>query len=295
MASKLAPWALRGSVRVFRSTVKPQRRTFQASSISRSTSLNVHRDTPENNPSIPFKFNPQNEKLIEEVLSRYPSQYKKAAVMPLLDLGQRQHGFTSISVMNEVARILEMPPMRVYEVATFYTMYNRNPVGRFHIQCCTTTPCQLNGSDGVMKAIEDHLGIHHGETTPDNIFTFTEVECLGACANAPMVQINDDYYEDLTPETTKALLTALKEAAEKTGASGWAPGLQGDSGKDQVSGESTGQKLKLGGPGYTAQGVKIPAPGPLSSRTSCENSAGQTNLLSELPTPEQTLRKDGAL
>lgn len=97
-----------------------------------------HRNTENNNPSIPFKFNAINEELIKEVVSRYPSQYKKAAVMPLLDLGQRQHGFTSISVMNEVARILEMPPMRVYEVATFYTMYNRNPVGRFHVQCCTT-------------------------------------------------------------------------------------------------------------------------------------------------------------
>jgi len=103
-----------------------------------------HRDTPENNLNIPFKFNAQNEKLIQEVLARYPSQYKKAAVMPLLDLGQRQHGFTSISVMNEVARLLEMPPMRVYEVATFYTMYNRNPVGKFHIQCCTTV-CQEDG------------------------------------------------------------------------------------------------------------------------------------------------------
>ena len=102
------------------------------------TSPSQHRDTPENNLNIPFKFNAQNEKLIQEVLARYPSQYKKAAVMPLLDLGQRQHGFTSISVMNEVARLLEMPPMRVYEVATFYTMYNRNPVGKFHIQCCTT-------------------------------------------------------------------------------------------------------------------------------------------------------------
>lgn len=102
------------------------------------TAPSQHRDTPENNTSIPFKFNAQNEKLIQEVLSRYPSQYKKAAVMPLLDLGQRQHGWTSISVMNEVARLLEMPPMRVYEVATFYTMYNRNPTGRFHVQCCTT-------------------------------------------------------------------------------------------------------------------------------------------------------------
>jgi NADH dehydrogenase (ubiquinone) flavoprotein 2 len=97
-----------------------------------------HRDTPENNPNIPFKFTPENEKLIQEILARYPSQYKKAAVMPLLDLGQRQHGFTSISVMNEVARLLEMPPMRVYEVATFYTMYNRTPVGKYHVQCCTT-------------------------------------------------------------------------------------------------------------------------------------------------------------
>lgn len=104
----------------------------------RLTRMMQHRNTPENNPDIPFKFNKVNEELIKEVLSRYPSQYKKAAVMPLLDLGQRQHGFTSISVMNEVARLLEMPPMRVYEVATFYTMYNRNPVGKFHIQCCTT-------------------------------------------------------------------------------------------------------------------------------------------------------------
>ena len=97
-----------------------------------------HRNTPDNNPNIPFKFNDTNLALIEEIVSRYPSQYKKAAVMPLLDLGQRQLGWTSISVMNEVARILEMPPMRVYEVATFYTMYNRSPVGRYHVQACGT-------------------------------------------------------------------------------------------------------------------------------------------------------------
>ncbi|KAF2213607.1 hypothetical protein CERZMDRAFT_39036 [Cercospora zeae-maydis SCOH1-5] len=297
MASKLAPMLLRGSRRAFQSAVKEQRRTFQTTRIAQSASLNVHRNTPENNPDIPFKFNKVNEELIKEVLSRYPSQYKKAAVMPLLDLGQRQHGFTSISVMNEVARILEMPPMRVYEVATFYTMYNRNPVGKFHVQCCTTTPCQLGGvgSDVIMKAIEEELGIHHGETTPDKLFTFTEVECLGACANAPMVQINDDYYEDLTPEKTKDLLRALREAAEKTGASGWAPGLAGDAGKDKVSGETTGYQLKQGGLGYAAQGVKIPAPGPLSERISCENAAGRTNLLEEPPAIETIMRKDGAL
>lgn len=106
------------------------------------TALRQHRDSPKNNPSIPFKFNEISQKLIAEILKRYPPQYKKAAVMPLLDLGQRQHGFTSISVMNEVAKLLEMPPMRVYEVATFYTMYNRDPVGRFHVQACTTVRSQ---------------------------------------------------------------------------------------------------------------------------------------------------------
>ncbi|KAK3061445.1 NADH:ubiquinone oxidoreductase 24, partial [Coniosporium uncinatum] len=138
-----------------------QRRTIASTARLQTDAIFVHRDSPENNLNIPFKFSPQNEKLIEEILSRYPSQYKKAAVMPLLDLGQRQHGFTAISVMNEVARLLEMPPMRVYEVATFYTMYNRDPVGRYHVQCCTTTPCMLRDSDSIMKAIEEQLGIHH--------------------------------------------------------------------------------------------------------------------------------------
>jgi NADH dehydrogenase (ubiquinone) flavoprotein 2 len=171
--------------------------------------------------------------------------------MPLLDLGQRQHGFTSISVMNEVARRLEMPPQRVYEVASFYTMYNRTPVGKFFIQACTTTPCQLGGcgSDAIVKSIINHLGIKQGETTADGLFTFIEVECLGACVNAPMVQINDDYYEDLTPETTVELLTALKASAEATGAA--------------------------------AKNVKVPGPGPLSGRQTCENSKGQTNLTEE--------------
>jgi NADH dehydrogenase (ubiquinone) flavoprotein 2 len=146
-----------------------------------------------------------------------------------------------------------------------------------------------------MKAIEEHLHIHHGQTTPDNMFTLTEVECLGACVNAPMVQINDDYYEDLTPEKTKQLLTALKEAAEKTGAGGHAPGLAGEAGKTEVSGKSGGKQIKLGGEGYSAQGANIPAPGPMSSRVSCENSKGRTTLLGDPPGPEAVLRQDGAL
>lgn len=158
-----------------------------------------------------------------------------------------------------------------------------------------------------MQAIEEQLGIGHGETTPDNMFTYTEVECLGACVNAPMVQINDDYYEDLTPETTKSLLIALKEAAEKTGAGGNAPGLVGDFGKDEPSVQASrgqsgktqgkeGEKLiKQGGAGYSIQDAALPAPGPLSKRTSCENSKGQTSLLEDPWTGERVLRQDGEL
>ncbi|KAI1502787.1 thioredoxin-like [2Fe-2S] ferredoxin-domain-containing protein [Biscogniauxia marginata] len=261
MASRLSPLLLRTAARTACRAPRHQIRAFTASGSRRSDTLQVHRNTPDNNPDIPFKFNAQNEKLIAEILKRYPPQYKKAAVMPLLDLGQRQHGFTSISVMNEVARLLEMPPMRVYEVASFYTMYNRTPVGKFFVQACTTTPCQLGGcgSDVIVQAIKEHLGIKQGETTADGLFTFIEVECLGACVNAPMIQINDDYYEDLTPETTKQLLTALKESATTSGAG--------------------------------AAKVKVPAPGPLSGRKTCENSSGQTNLTSQ-PWSIETTRAD---
>ncbi|OTB09124.1 hypothetical protein M426DRAFT_316418 [Hypoxylon sp. CI-4A] len=257
MASKLIPALFRTAARPACRVSRTQFRSFTAASSRRSDSLAVHRNTSDNNPNLPFKFSAQNEEVITEILKRYPPQYKKAAVMPLLDLGQRQHGFTSISVMNEVARILEMPPTRVYEVASFYTMYNRTPVGKFFVQACTTTPCQLGGcgSDVIVKSIKEHLGIKQGETTADGLFTFIEVECLGACVNAPMIQINDDYYEDLTPETTKQLLTALKESA--------------------TSGSN----------------VKVPTPGPLSGRQTCENSAGQTNLTSE-PWGIETTRKD---
>lgn len=173
--------------------------------------LAVHRDTKLNNPSIPFEFTPENQERAREVIAKYPSQYKKGAVMPLLDIGQRQLGFTSISVMNYVAKLLEMPPMRVYEVATFYTMYNRNPMGKYHLQVCTTTPCQLCNSDSIMQAVHDTLGIQPGETTKDGLFTLSEVECLGACVNAPMIAINDDYYEDLTAQDTKEILTKFQK------------------------------------------------------------------------------------
>ncbi|CUM55048.1 unnamed protein product [Debaryomyces tyrocola] len=179
-----------------------------------SSIIAVHRDTKDDNKNMSFEFNSENIKRANEVIAKYPPQYKKAAVMPLLDLGQRQSGFTSIAVMNYVAKYLDMPPMRVYEVATFYTMYNRKPMGKYNIQVCTTTPCQLCGSDEVMDAITSHLKIKPGQTTPDMLFTLQEVECLGACVNAPMLALNDDYHEDLTAEKTVDLLKSLQAGKE---------------------------------------------------------------------------------
>ena len=133
-----------------------------------------------------------------------------SAVLPLLDLAQRQHGgWLPRAAMDHVAGVLEMPRIRVYEVATFYTMYNLNPVGRYRVQVCTTTPCWLRGSDDVVAACRNKLGVDFGETTEDGLFTLQEVECLGACVNAPMILINDDYYEDLDAGGTEAILDAL--------------------------------------------------------------------------------------
>lgn len=147
-----------------------------------------------------------------------------------------------------------------------------------------------------MKAIEEQIGVTPGHTTEDKMFTFTEVECLGACVNAPMVQINDDFYEDLTPETTKSLLVALRDAAEKTGAGGMAPGLPGMDGQEEASGAGgEGKQIPEQGRGYAAQGVKIPAPGPFSGRKTCEPSHGLTSLKEVKEWDGKLMRTDGAL
>ncbi|KAG6821170.1 hypothetical protein H0H93_005390 [Arthromyces matolae] len=205
---------------------------------------------------ISFEFDAENMKRAQEIIARYPPQYKKAATIPLLDLGQRQNkGWTSISVMNYVAKLLEMPPMRVYEVATFYTMFNREPIGTHFVQVCTTTPCMLRGSTEILETCLNHAGgIKPGQTSKDGKFTVVEVECQGACSNAPMIVVGDDFYvsqtiaarysnidfyvlqEDLTPTTTKKVLDAF----------------------------SKGEK---------------PKPGPQSGRRTSENSAGLTNLI----------------
>ena len=170
-----------------------------------------HRDTPDNNDKTPFDFTLENYRKVEAILSRYPKDFKKSAVIPLLDLAQRQNeNFLTLSAMNKVAQICEMPPMLVYEVATFYTMFNRHKVGKFFIQLCGTTPCMVCGSNDIKNAITEHLGIEDGEMTKDGMFSLLEVECLGACANAPMVQINDDFFECLTPESMKGLLDDIR-------------------------------------------------------------------------------------
>lgn len=191
-----------------------------------------------------FKFRDQ--AAVEDILSRYPKEKKRSATMPLLDLAQRQvgedglaanppyGGWVTRAAMDEIARMLDLPAIKVYEVATFYSMYNVAPVGKYLIQLCTTTPCMLCGSTAIMEACEQHLGIHAGETTKDGLFTLIEVECLGACVNAPMAQINDDYYEDLTAENTKTLLSDLAAGRKPTVGS-----LTGRKGSMSIKGTTT--------------------------------------------------------
>ena len=178
-----------------------------------------HRTTESNNDSTPFDFTAENYKQVETILSKFPSNWKRSAIIPLLTLAQKQNdNFLSLSAMRKVAKITEVNEMDVYEVASFYTMFNRERVGKFHLQVCGTTPCQLRGSEDIIAACEKHLGIKSGETTADGLFTIQEVECLGACANAPMIQVNGEWvYEDLTPENTVQLLENLKTGTEKKG------------------------------------------------------------------------------
>ena len=157
-----------------------------------------------------FSFKPETEDKIAFWLGKYPAEKKRSAVIPLLWLAQKDNaGWLSEPAMREVADRLEMPYIRVYEVATFYTMFRLQPVGQYHVQLCGTTPCQLRGAETLKDVCSDLIG-KQMYITDDQRLSWEEVECLGACANAPMVQINDDYYEDLTPESLKEILTKLK-------------------------------------------------------------------------------------
>jgi NADH-quinone oxidoreductase E subunit len=169
----------------------------------------AHDDRPVDQPTH-FAFTDENREKAAAIIAKYPEGRQASAVIPLLYLVQDQERWVPRAAMDYVAGLLEMPPIRVYEVATFYTMFNVRPVGTWQLQVCTTTPCWLRGSDEVLSACKRKLGIEVGGTTADGKFSLSEVECLGACVNAPIVQINNgDFYEDLDGPRTETLIDAL--------------------------------------------------------------------------------------
>ena len=165
----------------------------------------VHDDQPND-----FKFSLENLNKIESILKRYPEKNKKSAVMPLLYLAQRQNkNWIPLAAIKYIAKYLSMPYISVYEVATFYTMYNLAPVGKHFIQVCTTTPCLIRGADKIVKICKEKISPNESEISKDGNCSWMEVECLGACVSAPMMQVNDDYYEDLDEKNTRKILDSL--------------------------------------------------------------------------------------
>ena len=165
----------------------------------------VHDEQPNN-----FTFSTQNLKKVEEILKKYPNKNKKSAVMPLLYLAQKQNNnWIPLAAMKYIAKILSIPYISVYEVATFYTMYNLAPVGKYFVQVCTTTPCLIRGADKIVKRCKEKISLEENVISKNGNCSWTEVECLGACVNAPMIQVNNDYYEDLDEKSTIEILNSL--------------------------------------------------------------------------------------
>ena len=189
-----------------------------------------------------FAFSEENEAEIKRIVAKYPKGRQASAVMPLLDLAQRQHNnWIPMKAIELIAQKLDMAEIRVLEVATFYTMFNLKPVGKYFLQACTTTPCWLRGSDEMMRAIKDRYNISSGQTSACGRFSLLEVECLGACVNAPILQVNDDFYEDLDYQTTNQLLDSL-EADEPLPVGS----VLGRSGSEAVGGATTLGAVKSG-------------------------------------------------
>jgi NADH-quinone oxidoreductase E subunit len=162
-----------------------------------------------------FAFSADNQEQVKAFIAKYPQGKQASACMPMLDLAQRQHdGWLPYAAMVHVAELLDMPEIRVFEVATFYTMYNLQPVGRHHVQICTSLPCWLRGSDEIVARCKSVTGTDFGQTSDDGLFTMTETECLGACVNAPMMQIGDDFYEDLSADDVERILIAVKNGEQ---------------------------------------------------------------------------------
>jgi NADH-quinone oxidoreductase E subunit len=195
-----------------------------------------------------FAFSKANKAEIKRIIAKYPKGRQASAVMPLLDLAQRQHeNWIPMKAIELIAAKLDMAEIRVLEVATFYTMFNLKPVGKYFLQACTTTPCWLRGSDEVMRAIKDRYQISSGQTSACGQFSLLEVECLGACVNAPILQVNDDFYEDLDYQSTGALLDSLEAGAPLAVGS-----VLGRSGSEPTNGATT---LAAGKPDKAATGA----------------------------------------
>jgi len=165
----------------------------------------IHDQQPES-----FEFTKENKDAAEKILKKYPVNRKKSAVMPFLYLAQRQNkNWIPLSAMKYIAKFLEMPYIKVYEVATFYTMYNLAPVGKYFVQVCTTSPCLIRGADKVVKVCKEKISKDESTLSENKLCSWIEVECLGACVNAPMIQINNDYYEDLDEKNTNEIIDSL--------------------------------------------------------------------------------------
>ena len=234
---------------------------FSAENIGHGTPGHAPRPATDQQPSQ-FSFDADSEQQIATVLARYPEGRQASGVIPLLYIAQKQMGRLTGSAwvprvaMDVIAARLSMPPIRVYEVATFYLMFNTSPVGKYHLQVCTTTPCWLRGSDAVEAACRRVGGMTgFGDSSADGLFTMTQVECLGGCANAPILQINDDYYEDMDGPLTEKLLESLKRgeapppAGSMIGRIGSAP-----EGGPTTLGSLTGAGYENDGPGAQGPG-----------------------------------------
>jgi|TARA_B100001093_G_C26833605_1_gene1017311 NADH-quinone oxidoreductase E subunit len=157
-----------------------------------------------------FEFSKNNYEIANDILKKYPQERKKSAVMPLLYLAQRQNeNWIPLAAMKYIAKYLEMPYIKVYEVATFYTMYHLAPVGKYFVQVCTTSPCLIRGADKIVKICKEKISEKENTLSKNKLCSWLEVECLGACVNAPMMQINNDYYEDLDEKNTIEIIDSL--------------------------------------------------------------------------------------
>lgn len=234
-----------------------------------------------------FEFTKKNKEKAKGIIARYPAGRERSAVMPLLTLAQQQHdGWLPQAAIDYVASVLGVAPMKVKEVATFYSMYNLQPIGKYHIQVCGTTPCALRGSEAIMTACESKLGISKGETTADGKFTLSEVECLGACVNAPMIEVttakDDGYYEDLTPHLAQVLIEELASDAQ--------PEFGSQTGRVSSEPETgaTTLILKADKPKKTPVKKAAPAKKPAAKKVASKKSTAKKAAPKKKPTPKKS-------